>query len=95
MVLKKISVHISEENIKDGERNNPCYCPIALAISDKYKIHPKRIYVSPETALFMREGEFYFELSREALNFIHRYDAGFVVDPITIEGKLVRKYGIR
>ena len=93
--MKKFSVYGSEKNIEDGTKNNPCLCPIALAISDKYKIFPKRIYVSPETMLIRNGHHYYFKLSKEGVNFIKRYDAGLYVDPITIEGKLVREYELQ
>lgn len=91
---KKISVYVSKENIGDGRRYNPCLCPIALAVSDKYKINPNRIYISPETVLHTDGVEYFYSLNKEGINFLKRFDRGAYVDPITLEFKLVKTLSI-
>ena len=95
MKLKnKISIYISQENINHSRnfRGNPCLCPIAMAMCEKYGFKPKNVYISPESVIFDGKRELYYQFNEEAIQFMSDFDTGKFCDPITVEANLVREY---
>lgn len=75
--MKRIKVCVTKEDIKQGFRNAPAYCPVAKAL---HRATGETWYVyGPEVAKAGREE--HQQLSREATRFIVRFDTKKRVKP--------------
>jgi hypothetical protein len=72
-------VRVSEMNIHKGVRKEQEYCPIALALKQKFH---KRVLVGSINALvYYRDEPTEYVLPKDAVNFIADYDKGVPVKP--------------
>lgn len=84
----KITLTVTDKHIRSGERDDCVLCPIALAFTHAYPdvqfgVYPTSIYV-------MEDGEaMHYELPREAIKFIDKFDNGIEVQPLTFTEKVV------
>ncbi len=90
----KISFIVSEENIDDGYPHNACLCPISVALQEKFRLKPEKIYVSPITIIFFKNKEYWYKLNKEGRQFLFDYDGGKPVRQTSVEAELVKVYAI-
>lgn len=73
------TIHVTQEDIENGERNRASRCPVAIAI--KRATGNASVYVG---TLDMSIGEFLdMSLPRKLVKFIGRFDSGKAVHPFT------------
>jgi hypothetical protein len=84
--VSAIKIDVTSDDIAKGEREQPCRCPIALALT---RAHPGQWVLGEHTA------DFYFDdadgtisLPNEARDFIKRFDNGDPVEPFSFELEL-------
>jgi hypothetical protein len=81
-----VRIEVKQRHIDAGQPFSPSICPIALAIKEHSRV-PEAAWCqvgSIEATLWMgavRVGS--YELSHHAQNFVHDFDAGFLVSPAT------------
>lgn len=69
-------IHVTQRDIDEGEPENPNACPIARAITRKFKA--ENAYVTASAATI--DGS-YYPLPVEASDFVNDFDAGYDVEP--------------
>ena len=52
--MRKVTVTVTQQDIEEGERENPCCCPIALALNRVigWPIHEQRVHVDKNDVRF-------------------------------------------
>lgn len=78
MSSNDIYVRVTEQNIRDGERNSCSWCPLALALMDKGF---KAVKVSSLVKVSLGMDSRRYRLSKNAGDFIHRFDLGTGATP--------------
>jgi hypothetical protein len=82
-----MKIRVSRECIKDGQKDDMCYCPIGLAIRRRHGFTDVR--VDRQAIYFVRgEQEYVRVLPHDAQQFILRFDAGHRVEPFTFDLEL-------
>jgi len=85
----KISVPVTWKNIQEGERYDPWFCPVALAIQDftgrSVDVQIDQAEIEPETWEPTVRLPWCTPLPCSAIDFIRRFDAGLSVEPFTFE----------
>lgn len=83
-----MKVEVTAEDITKGERQSPILCPIAwacwrsflLELGDSIRVGPINVFIDK------LKGETHkYLLPTPAREFIHRFDNGLTVEPITFE----------
>jgi hypothetical protein len=91
---KRIQVTVTKEDIKTGEQDSSCNCPIANALKRRKDCastdendyeNPPRVWHS-----HVRFNRREFNHTDASLKFIHRFDAGKTVRPTTFRFTEVR-----
>jgi len=71
---------VTKEHIAVGQKNNTCFCPVALAIREK--ITNCYVTVNNFTAIL---GEDYYTLPKPVSDFIEKFDNNLEVSPLEFE----------
>ena len=79
-----MKIHVSQDHIRVGQPRKPFDCPIALAIAIQVP-GSTNVRVRSTTLSFKFDKQTQvFTLSRKARKFIQAFDAGKLVEPISI-----------
>jgi hypothetical protein len=82
---KKITVIVTEEHIRTGERCDPQRCPVAWAIGEMFPLED--VYVDAHAQV----GKDYYALPTDVSSWIMKYDRGLSMLPITFD---MYRYGL-
>jgi hypothetical protein len=86
-------VEISQEDISQGKKGNPDYCPVALAMKRRFNTH---VVVVTDVFRFMKGESFggknYFKLPPEASQWIADFDHLKEVQPITFKVEIPKQF---
>lgn len=80
---KKITVSVTKNDIKNGERYCSNGCPIALALKRKFNIK-KNNYISVGSFIWLSEkseGDGSYTHTKRSMLFMNSFDAGLKVKP--------------
>lgn len=80
-------IEVTQQDIDKGKRDSPCRCPVALAVQRTTGLPNGDIRVEqdgPFDPCHVKIGGHKHAMSREADQFIMRFDAGQPVEPLTI-----------
>jgi hypothetical protein len=82
--MKKITIDVTQDDIKEGEKASAEFCPIACAVRrlfpDSYIRVDDLLEVGPDDS--DKDSE-YYDLPESALEFIHNFDIGRHVEPFS------------
>lgn len=90
--MKTLTIQVTAEHIKEGQRANCTKCPIALALLEAVKparwvsVGPLLLFALPQEPWYYRAAEF----PTYVQEFISDFDAGLPVEPIMFEATFVR-----
>jgi len=84
-----MEVKVKKEHIKLGVRGKGVLCPIAIAINVQLKIADNYALCGKRTLMILQRYPFTlaarFFLPKEARRFVHDFESGLKVKPITFE----------
>ena len=80
-----ITLKMTEQNILFGIPNDPCNCPVAMNIKDRYGIDVNSNVVKVGNEDVWIEGELYKPVGDMLSDFINAYDNNCVVDESGIQ----------
>lgn len=75
--MKRITIHVTEQDIRDGLIDDPWSCPVARALA----AHGFVPFVSSDEMKFPKMG--WADNPQSVKQFIRRFDAGEPVEPFT------------
>lgn len=82
--LKGLGVTVTALDIKRGEPESGCNCPVARAIRRAANLSPKSIVVDKDE-VYIISHEVSFNLPKQARTFIDRFDTDKSVEPFTFK----------
>jgi hypothetical protein len=85
-----IETDVTEDDIKNGKKGDPCNCPVALSL--KRVLGKGSITVGGSVlAVVNDDGFFRYEIPVEIEKLIHEFDAGVEIEPFPASFRLLDK----
>lgn len=90
-----LTIEVTKQDILNGVRNDPCMCPVALAIKRAMNNELKHLSVNYKEVWYQtKDNVVVSELPVEAIKFIGAYDFRQPVKPFNFTLKVTGKYPI-
>lgn len=80
--MEKITVEVTKKHITKGKRKDPCFCPIALALT---AIGFKNVLVASNYVFVRDEEPLTATFSEEVRSFLNDFDNKVAINPFTME----------
>lgn len=81
--MYELALDITQDNIDNGKRGNPCSCPIARRLADYFHTKNGQVHVYPDFARIW-EKDLRLRCALDANDFIVKFDAQESVSPTTL-----------